>query len=87
MNESTLPTKEQIGRRAYDLYLERGAGHGRDLDDWFAAEKELTEMSEQPASTAPKAFAVSARTSAREKAPGDIARKTESRIPKVGFSN
>ena len=86
MNESPLPTKEEIGRRAYDLYLERGAGHGRDQDDWFAAEKELTEMSEHPP-MAPKAFAVSKATSAREKTPGDIARKTEVHITKVGFSN
>jgi hypothetical protein len=32
---------EEIERRAYEIYLQRGGGHGRDLDDWFAAEQEL----------------------------------------------
>ena len=32
---------EDIERRAYDLYAERGRGSGRDWDDWFRAEREL----------------------------------------------
>jgi hypothetical protein len=32
---------EEIERRAYEIYLQRGGGDGRDLDDWFAAEQEL----------------------------------------------
>ena len=32
---------EEIERRAYEIYLQRGGGGGRDLDDWFAAEQEL----------------------------------------------
>ena len=32
---------EQIARRAYEIYLERGALAGRDLDNWLAAEQEL----------------------------------------------
>ena len=36
------PTHEQIARRAYELYLQRGAAHGCDLQDWIAAERELT---------------------------------------------
>jgi Protein of unknown function (DUF2934) len=35
------PTFEQIRQRAYLLYLERGAGHGQDWDDWFVAERQL----------------------------------------------
>ena len=27
--------------RAYELYLARGAGHGRDMEDWLQAEREL----------------------------------------------
>jgi hypothetical protein len=27
--------------RAYQLFLERGAQHGQDWDDWLAAEREL----------------------------------------------
>jgi hypothetical protein len=32
---------EEIEKRAYEIYLQRGGGDGRDLDDWFAAEQEL----------------------------------------------
>ena len=39
----TVPTREEIERRAYEIYLKRGGEHGNELDDWFAAEKELTE--------------------------------------------
>ncbi len=37
------PTFEQIRQRAYLLYLERGAEHGQDWNDWFVAEKQLVE--------------------------------------------
>ena len=32
---------EEIRRRAYDIYLERGGQPGCDLDDWLQAEQEL----------------------------------------------
>jgi hypothetical protein len=32
---------EEISRRAYELFLERGGGHGADIDDWLRAEREL----------------------------------------------
>ncbi len=32
---------EEIRRRAYELYLERGEQPGRGLDDWLQAEREL----------------------------------------------
>ena len=36
------PTREQeIRRRAYELYLERGEEPGHDLEDWLQAEREL----------------------------------------------
>jgi hypothetical protein len=35
------PADEDIRRRAYQMYLERGGGHGEDLDDWVRAEQEL----------------------------------------------
>jgi len=37
----TRVTDEDIARRAYELYESRGGGHGRDLDDWLEAEREL----------------------------------------------
>jgi hypothetical protein len=87
MSDSKLPTREQIERRAYDLYLERGGEDGHDLRDWFAAEKELTEMSEQPTSTARKAFAKSAGTNTGKEATGDGIRKPEARITKRSPEN
>ena len=37
------PTEEQIRLRAYEIYVERGRADGLDREDWFQAEKELTE--------------------------------------------
>lgn len=35
------PTPADIATRAYELFVQRGGGHGRDFDDWLAAEREL----------------------------------------------
>jgi hypothetical protein len=35
------PQADDIARRAYELYCERGCEHGRDMDDWLKAEYEL----------------------------------------------
>lgn len=32
---------ERIARRAREIYDARGGAHGRDLDDWLAAEREV----------------------------------------------
>jgi Protein of unknown function (DUF2934) len=32
---------EDVARRAYELFLSRGGQHGRDLDDWLAAEGQV----------------------------------------------
>ena len=37
------PGRDLVAMRAYELYLERGAGDGRELDDWLTAERELRE--------------------------------------------
>lgn len=37
------PAPEAIARRAYEIYLERGAEPGHDIADWFRAEAELRE--------------------------------------------
>jgi DUF2934 family protein len=36
-----LPTEDDIASRAYELFVERGGEHGRDLDDWLSAKHEL----------------------------------------------
>jgi hypothetical protein len=46
------PSGEEIARRAHDLYLRRGGEHGKDIEDWVRAEKELSEEpGEGPAKT------------------------------------
>ena len=41
MADETTPSREQIARRAYELYLARGCEPGKEVEDWLAAEKEL----------------------------------------------
>jgi hypothetical protein len=36
------PAESDIAARAYDRYLARGRADGQDLEDWLAAERELT---------------------------------------------
>jgi hypothetical protein len=39
---TTAPISDaEIARRAYEVYCERGGQHGRDLEDWLQAEREL----------------------------------------------
>jgi len=33
--------RAQIAARAFELYTQRGAEHGHDLDDWLRAEQEV----------------------------------------------
>ena len=40
---TAAPTDEQIARRAYELYIERGEAPGDERKDWLEAEKELSE--------------------------------------------
>jgi len=36
-----LNLEDQIRRRAYELYEQRGKEDGHDLEDWFRAEEEI----------------------------------------------
>jgi len=38
---AAAPGEDEIRMRAYQKFLERGGGHGKDLDDWVDAEREL----------------------------------------------
>ena len=47
MNSSTATPESrhmsgEIAKRAYEIWLSEGAGHGCDLDHWLRAERELT---------------------------------------------
>ncbi len=35
------PTREEIARRAFEIYIARGRTHGSDVEDWLKAEREL----------------------------------------------
>ncbi len=43
----TLPLEEQIRRRAYELYIQRGSASGSELDDWIEAEEEVLRVQEE----------------------------------------
>ena len=35
--------REEIARRAYELYPQRGSEQGKDVEDWIRAEQELSD--------------------------------------------
>ncbi|PYT74353.1 MAG: hypothetical protein DMG41_34815 [Acidobacteria bacterium] len=43
MFERREPSGEDIARRAYELYIQRGGDHGKDVEDWVRAERELSD--------------------------------------------
>jgi type II secretory pathway predicted ATPase ExeA len=47
-----LPTREQIQRRAHQIYVERGCRNGDGQADWLAAEKELAQFASVQETTA-----------------------------------
>jgi hypothetical protein len=52
MTQRREPSIEEISKQAYNLYLERGGEHGRDIEDWVRAEKDLSaELVVEPAKT------------------------------------
>ncbi len=36
-----VPTREEIGKRAYEIYVSRGGAPGSQMDDWLEAERQL----------------------------------------------
>jgi hypothetical protein len=40
-SDGQIDLREQIARRAYEIYKERGMAHGNDLNDWLRAEAEV----------------------------------------------
>jgi DUF2934 family protein len=48
--------RDGIARRAYEIYVQRGGEHGKDVEDWVRAEKEVGgEPVVGPAKTRPAA--------------------------------
>jgi hypothetical protein len=50
--DQKTPTQREIELRAYEIYLQRGGEDGNELNDWLAAEKELTESLQMDTSEA-----------------------------------
>ena len=44
VTKSAPDLQEQIRRRAYELYEERGRYDGHDVEDWLQAESEMTKQ-------------------------------------------
>jgi hypothetical protein len=40
-DSNSIPTHEQIARRAYEIFIERGQPAGQDLAHWLEAERQL----------------------------------------------
>lgn len=55
MPDGNSPTREQIEKRAYEIYLERGGGPGDPLADWLKAEAELAGLSRERVPRSPTA--------------------------------
>lgn len=50
MSTDSRISVDDIARRAYELYEERGCEHGRDFDDWLLAEHEVRDSMRSTAS-------------------------------------
>lgn len=54
----TSPSRQDVARRAYELFQARGAEPGHDLENWLDAERELNQMPErdvhEPPGVAPR---------------------------------
>jgi DUF2934 family protein len=44
------PTPDEIAAEAYQIYLARGREHGYDQEDWFEAERRVSERRREPSS-------------------------------------
>lgn len=42
--------RDEIEKRAYEIYLARGGQDGQDIADWVTAERELNESEQEPIS-------------------------------------
>jgi Protein of unknown function (DUF2934) len=56
MSFQKMLSREDIERRAFQIYMARGRKTGNDLADWLAAEKELSESSKGVRSRAFRRF-------------------------------
>lgn len=75
MTDPNSPTHEQIARRAYEIFIERGQPEGQDLAHWLEAERQLraagqtksssAQITSSPAASAPIRAATPAQSNGR----------------------
>ena len=65
-NERATPDLDAVAKRAYELYLQRGSVSGHELDDWLAAEAELSSAAAHAEKDAPVQPVVRRRTARNE---------------------
>lgn len=41
---SPRPSYDDVARKAYELFMDRGGTHGQDWDDWLCAERQLLSL-------------------------------------------
>ena len=70
MTNSDIP-KEQIEKRAYELYLECGCDGGHETEHWLAAEEELQQEQANSQTLPPKTHAAAAGTGKSGRSPFD----------------
>jgi hypothetical protein len=71
----STPSREDVARRAYELFEARGAQPGWDLDDWLQAERELSSIRPEDASEE-QAIAGSQRDFSRRRVVNDSTMET-----------
>ena len=42
MQQRQEVSRDEIARRAYEIYVQRGGENGKDVEDWLRAEKEVS---------------------------------------------
>jgi hypothetical protein len=55
-------TSQKIAERAYERFVSRGGEHGRDLEDWFVAESEVSGTRSKRVVAKPRAAAKTKRS-------------------------
>lgn len=68
------PAQDEIARRAYELYLQRGSVPGHETDDWLQAEAELSADGAQGEDTEESPAA--RRSAGARREPGSSSRRT-----------
>ncbi|MFT3781465.1 MAG: DUF2934 domain-containing protein [Nibricoccus sp.] len=48
-----VPSHEEVSRRAFEIWLQEGQPHGRDMEHWYQAERQLLGLTPSPTTEIP----------------------------------